>query len=358
MFNRTFTCRSDCAMRTISPQHTLWLSITALLTVGILLVSIYSLKNGYFGIFPYFYILPIILVAYFSPRYAVYFTVFLGWIFLALVWLYGPADIQLYASSIAFFYVFVSLGVVISALSGQILQERKYREIFENSQAGILTFDLDTQQILTVNARSAGILGYTLDELGKQMFTGLWLDGEQESRFMKKIRKDDTITDMEVALRKKDRTVIWVLATAALTSEGLIVCSIVDITESKRIKDELIESELRYRTLFDGASDAIILHDIDGKIFETNVIASRYLGYTKKEFMHMDLHDIAVRPETIFQSDIMQQFLARGHILFESELKKKDGSTIMVEISSRITEYFGMSAVMSTVRDISERPKQ
>lgn len=342
-------------MKTISPQHTLWLSITALLTIGIVLISIFSLKNGYFGIFPYFYILPIILLAYLYPRYAVYFTVFLGWIFLGLVWLYGPSDIQLYASSIAFFYIFVSLGVVISAFSGQLMQERKYHEIFENSQAGMLTFDLDTQQIREFNTQSATILGYTGMDLKNQMFSSVWLDDVQETRFMKKIRQDEAIADMEIALRKKDRTMIWALVTAALTKEGMIICSIVDITESKRIKDELIESELRYRTLFDGASDAIILHDIDGKIFETNVIASRYLGYTKKEFMHMSLRELAVDPGTIFPSDTVRQFMARGHMLFESELRKKDGSTIPVEVSSRITEYFGMSAVMSTVRDISER---
>jgi hypothetical protein len=34
-----------------------------------------------------------------------------------------------------------------------------------------------------------------------------------------------------------------------------------------------------------------------------------------------------------------------------------DGSTILVEISSRTTEYFGMPAIMSIVRDISEREK-
>ena len=342
-------------MKTISPQHTLWLSITVLLTIGIVLLSIFSLKNGYFTIFPYFYILPILLLAYFFPRYAVYFTVLLGWIFLGLVWLYGPADIQLYASSIAFFYIFVSLGIVISAFSGQMMQERKYREIFEHSQAGMLTFDLDTQKIRKINARSATILGYSMADLTSQSFSSFWLNDEQETRFMKALRQDDGIADMEIALRKKDRTPIWVLVTAALIKEGMIICSIVDITEQKRIKDELIESELRYRTLFDGASDAIILHDMDGKIFETNVIASRYLGYTKKEFMQMGLRDLAVRPETILPSDIVSQFTARGHILFESELKKKDGGTIPVEISSRITEYFGMSAVMSTVRDTSER---
>jgi len=342
-------------MKTISTTKTLWLSVTALLTVGIVLVSIFSLKNGYYDIYPYFYLLPIILLAYFYPRYSVYITVLLGWIFLGLVYLYGPADIRLYTSSFAFFYIFVSIGVIITAFSGQLMQERRYREIFENSQAGIFTFDLEIQQIREVNKQAAAILGYSREDLASQLFSILWFDDDQETRFMKKIRMDGHITDMEIALRKKDRTVIWVLVTAAMTPDEWIICSIVDITERKRIKDELIESELRYRTLFDGASDAIFLHDLDGRIFETNIIATRYLGYSKKEFMQMRLHDIDLRPDTLFTREMTQEFLSRGHILFETVQKKKDGTHINVEISSRITEYFGMSAVMSTVRDISER---
>ena len=342
-------------MKTLSSQTTFWLSITALLTVGIILVSIFSLKNGFYGIFPYFYILPVFLIAYFSPRYAVYFTVLLGWIFLGLVFLYGSPDIQLYASSIAFFYIFVSLGIVISAFSGQLMQERKYRDIFENSQAGIFTVSLETSRIREYNAQAAGILGYAPEEMKDLEVSPLWFDTDQESRFMKKLRQDGKIADTEIALRKKDRAVIWVLATACLVKEGMVNCSIVDITERKQIKDELIESELRYRTLFDGASDAIFLHDIDGKIFETNVIASRYLGYTKKEFMQMRLHDLDEHPEALLTPEKVQILLSRGHLLFNTVQKKKDGTMVTVEVSSRITEYFGMSAVMSTVRDVSER---
>jgi PAS domain S-box-containing protein len=345
-------------MKTISTTKTLWLSVTALLTVGIILVSIFSLKNGYYDIFPYFYILPIIMIAYFYPRYSVYITVLLGWVFLGLVYLYGPADIRLYTSAFAFFYIFVSLGVIITAFSGQLMQERRYREIFENSQAGIFTFDLEIQQVREVNAQAAAILGYTRKELAPMLFSTLWFDDAQETRFMKKIRTDGQISNMEIALRKKDRTVIWTLVTAAVTKEEWVVCSIVDITESKRMKDELIESELRYRTLFDGASDAIFLHDLDGRIFETNVIASRYLGYSRKEFMQMRIHDLDLRPDALFTKEMIQELSSRGHILFETVQKKKDGGEVRVEISSRITEYFGMSAVMSTVRDISGRKKE
>ncbi len=342
-------------MKTISPQKTLWLLVTLLITVAIILTSIFSIKSGYFDIFPYFYILPILLLAYLYPRYAVYFTIILGWIFLGLIYLYGPVDIRLYAASSAFFYIFVSIGVVISAFSTQLMQERKYREIFENSQAGMITFDLELQKIREVNVRAADIVGYTLDELKSRLFSSLWFDDAQEDKFTKTIRKDEKIADMEIALRKKDRTVIWVLVTASMTKEGLVICSLVDITESKRIKDELIESELRYRTLFDGASDAIFLHDTDGRIFETNTIATRLLGYTKKEFMHMRLHDFDTRPDLLMPEEKIREFQSRGYILLETVQKKKDGTQIPVEFSSRVTEYFGMSAVMSTVRDISER---
>lgn len=344
-------------MNTVSPRNTLWLSVTGLLTLGIILISIYSLKNGFTDIFPYFYILPILMVAWCCPRFAVYFTVILGWVFLGIVYLYGPASIQLYAASMAFFYIFVSLGVVLAAFSTQVVQERKYREIFETSQAGILTISRETRKILAANRKALSILGYEPEELTGLDFGDLWFDSKQEVAAIKKIRDQGTIAEMEVALRKKDRTVIWVLVSAAVSKEGFTVLSFMDITEGKRMKDELIESELRYRTLFDGASDAIILHDIDGKIFEANVIASRYLGYTKKEFMNKSLYDLAVVPGTMFPSDEVKQFTARGHILFESELRKKDGSSMKVEISSRITEYFGMPAVMSTIRDLSERKK-
>ncbi|NMB78129.1 MAG: PAS domain S-box protein [Methanomicrobiales archaeon] len=341
-------------MNTISPNRTFTLAATALLTIGIILISIFSLKNGYIDIFPYFYIVPILLMAWSYPRYAVYFTVGLGWVFLLLTWLYGPADIRHYAAGVAFFYVFVSLGIVVSALSGQALQDRKYREIVQNSQAGILTFDRQSQQVLMANAMAAAILGFPPDDLLRRKVSDLWLDELQETRFMEALVHDGKITDMEIALRRHDREIIWVLVTASVSNEDIIICSLVEISSSKRVRDELIESELRYRTLFDGASDAIFLHDLDGRIFEANVIATRYLGYSKKEFMQMNIRDFDTHPDDLFNSEILRQFQARGHILFRTGQKRKDGSIIPVEFSSRITEYFGMPAVMSTVRDLSE----
>jgi len=336
-------------------KNLLWLVATAAITVVIVLVSIFSLKNGYSDIFPFFYVIPIVIIAYFSPRFAVYYTVLLGWIFLALVLLYGPPTLQLYAVSVAWFYIFVSIGVIISAFAGQLLHERTYREIFEQSQAGIFTFRIGSGALQEANRQFAAILGYTPGELRTMDFASLWFDQGQAGAFLKALREERRVADMEIELRKKDRTVVWLLATASLTSEGLGVCSVIDVTERKRIGDELTESELRYRTLFDGASDAIFIHDPDGKIFETNTIASAYFGYTKREMMQMKMQDLDTEPEKLFDKDRVEQLLTRGHILFSSVQKRKDGTRIAVEFSSRTTEYFGMPAVISIVRDISER---
>src|SRR5271169_4051038 len=189
--------------------------IVAILTIILILISIFSLKNGVLDIFPFFYILPILILAYYSPRYAVYFAVVLGWIFLALVYLYGPADIQLYAMGSAAFYIFVSIGIVISALSSQLVQEKKYRQIFENSQSGIFTFHIDDRKIQEINSQSAAILGVSPKELKTLVFSSLWFDEGSENLFMKALETKRRIVDCEVQLRKKDRTVIWVLVSAS-----------------------------------------------------------------------------------------------------------------------------------------------
>ena len=75
-------------MTVISRSKISWLLVTFGITLVIILTTIFSLKSGYQGIFPYFYILPILLLAYIFPRYSVYFTIVLGWVYLTLVYMY------------------------------------------------------------------------------------------------------------------------------------------------------------------------------------------------------------------------------------------------------------------------------
>ncbi|PKL58309.1 MAG: hypothetical protein CVV34_02950, partial [Methanomicrobiales archaeon HGW-Methanomicrobiales-5] len=342
-------------MKDISWWKLFWLYIIVVFTVEIILATVFSLRNGIIEIFPYLYILPIILLARTQPKYAIYFTIILGWIYLSLVFFFMPFEIKSFASSIAWFYVFVTIGVVISSLAESSQQEKKFKEMFDNSLAGIFTFDIETKKLIESNHQTAAMLGYTPAEMEGRDIAFFWWDEKDLQALIKNISAEKKIDSVELALKKKGGVKCWALLTASIAGPSHIVCSAIDITDKKTIKDDLIESELRYHMLFDSATDAIFIHDSAGKIQIANQIASRQSGYSLSRLQELHLQDLGLVPDGGLSYEQNTELQSRGHYLFESQLVTKDGHSLPVEIGCKIIEYLGQPAILSTLRDISER---
>jgi len=348
---------ADTVMKNISWWTLFWIYMIVLFTIEIIVVTFYSLSSGILDIFPYLYMIPIILLARLHPRIAIYFTIVLGWIYLGLVYFYGPHDIRLFATSVAWFYIFVTLGVVISSMADSLKQEKRFRDIFENSQAGIFTFDLGTTQIREINKTAARMLGYEEAELRKAPISTFWSDSQEREQFLSRLGTEHQITDIELLFSRKDHTTIWALVNSSIGTDNLVICSAIDITERKRIKDILDESEIRYRTLFDSASDAIFIHDFDGRIFEANRIACDRLGYSWNEITAMNLKDLDAGAFALMTQEQYGKIQDGDGIIFETVHQSKEGRRIPIEVSSRIIQYSAGTAIISIVRDISERKK-
>lgn len=342
-------------MKGISWWKLFWLCIIAVFTLEILLATVFSLNSGTLEIFPYLFILPIILLAQTHPRFGIYFTIILGWIYIGLVYFYVPYEIKSFASSVAWFYIFVTIGVVISSLAESGQQEKKFREMFDNSLAGIFTFDVNTRKMIQSNLQTAAMFGYTPAEMEGRDIASLWSDEKELQYIVRKISAEKKIDAIELALKKKEGGKIWTLLTASMAGSERIVCSAIDITDKREIKDDLIESELRYHMLFDSATDAILIHDRAGKILIANQIASRQSNYSVKKLQELRLQDLGIVPAGGLSADQNTELQSRGHYLFESQLMTKDGTPMPVEISCKIIEYSGRPAILSTIRDITER---
>ena len=342
-------------MKKISWSKLFWAYMIVLFTSEIIVVTFFSLSSGILEVFPYLYILPIILLARLHPRFAIYFTIVLGWIYLGLVYFYGPHDIRLFATSVAWFYIFVTIGVVISSMADSLKQDKIFREIFTNSQAGIFTFDLETGRIKEINKRAAQMFGYEPDELRTTLISKIWPDAQEREGFISRLKAEHQITDIEVVFSRKDEKSLWALFTASIGTESLVICSALDITERKRMKDVIDESEIRYRTLFDSASDAIFIHDLDGRIFEANQIACDRLGYTREEIVTLNLKDLDDSAYIGMQDNLIKNLHEPVTTIFESVHLGKDGRLTPVEVSSRSIQYRGGQSIMSMVRDITER---
>jgi len=123
-----------------------------------------------------------------------------------------------------------------------------------------------------------------------------------------------------------------------------------------KISDERrIESENRFKLLFDYSGDEIFLADLDGNFIEFNQEVLKRLGYKREELMNKNFMDIKTpkyMPQVRKNIDIIRK---NGHHVYETEHLTKGGEIIFLEVSSRLIDYFGKKVILSVARDITER---
>ncbi len=126
--------------------------------------------------------------------------------------------------------------------------------------------------------------------------------------------------------------------------------------EQRSIKEALRVSEGRYRSLFEHAIDSIFIIDMESRcILDVNQVAADRLGYTRDELLAMTIDAIYPREEMERTQEIVAQLLLTGHLTFERTHVRKDGSSMLVEVSSIILEQDGRQVYQSIARDITQR---
>jgi PAS domain S-box-containing protein len=117
----------------------------------------------------------------------------------------------------------------------------------------------------------------------------------------------------------------------------------------------LIESEKRYRMIFDNVNDGIIIHDAEGTIFDVNKNMYIRLGYSKDKMLKMKLNELVAPKYGKNIAVHVTKLKKDGVAIFESGDRRNDGSILPVEVSARIIDYKGQKATLSVVREITQR---
>ena len=134
--------------------------------------------------------------------------------------------------------------------------------------------------------------------------------------------------------------------------------SVQDITESKRIRDALQESEERYRTLFEQSTDSIIIIDVDsGELLELNEKAYKSLGYTRDEFKKIFLSDIEVVESHEEISAHIKKIKNESIDIFETKHKTKAGDIRDILVKVKSITISGKEYIQCILNDITERKR-
>ncbi len=113
-----------------------------------------------------------------------------------------------------------------------------------------------------------------------------------------------------------------------------------DILEFKQIEKTLIESEERFRLLFERAPLGYQSLDENGNVLEVNKAWLDTLGYTRDEVIGKSFSDfLSTEWKDHFKKNF-SRFKAVGEILgIEFDMVKKNGSTILVSFNGRIGKH-------------------
>jgi glucose-6-phosphate-specific signal transduction histidine kinase len=95
-------------------ENIIWIYLIIATSLVVILTAVFSLSHGINEIFPYFFLVPVLLVAYAFPQRGVLVTITLGWVYIGLVYVFGTLSTRVIAVHTAWFFIFVSLGIVIS----------------------------------------------------------------------------------------------------------------------------------------------------------------------------------------------------------------------------------------------------
>ncbi|MFX1274602.1 MAG: PAS domain S-box protein [Promethearchaeota archaeon] len=125
----------------------------------------------------------------------------------------------------------------------------------------------------------------------------------------------------------------------------------------KKSKEEISRKEKKFRILFDSAGDAIFFHDFNGKILEVNRTACFLLGHSKEELLKMNLNEFENFRHPFLEASGLKELLQKESTFYRTEYISKEGSSIPIELSSKIINYEGKKAILSIARDVSARKK-
>jgi diguanylate cyclase (GGDEF)-like protein/PAS domain S-box-containing protein len=244
--------------------------------------------------------------------------------------------------------------------------EGKYRTILENIEEGYFEVDLNGNYTF-LNDALCGIHGYRKEELTGMNYRQ-YMDKATAKKALRVFNKvyetGKPLQEVVWQIIRKDGSKRHIDASASLIKDssgkptgfrGVVR----DITEGKRTEDSLKETELKFRIIFESASDGIILLNVsEGKFSDANEKICNMLGYTCEELLELSIHDIHPQESIPFVLEQYEEVLKKeGYIAKDIPVIRKDKTVFFADISGSPITLGGKEYSLGIFRDITERKR-
>lgn len=235
--------------------------------------------------------------------------------------------------------------------------ELRFRTLFEQAGDGIIVGDPDGF-VIDVNSRLLELIKYKKEEIIGLNFKNILFpanEHDKKSLCLDSLKKGEICIEQRNLKTQSDQEIFVEISTKRL-EDGRLQALFRDITQEEMAKEALIESEKKFRNIFNNSNDAILISSIDGKLIEGNNIFYEKIEYAKEELAKINLYDLMPVEYKTHQNKRVKRILENGTAPpIEMELVNKNGIVFPVELDSKLVNYSGEKAILTVIRDIAER---
>ncbi len=248
--------------------------------------------------------------------------------------------------------------------------EKLYRTLIETSPDPIIMYDLKGE-LITANKRAADTYGVpTVADLLQELKTVFDLLTEESKPIaqasMLQILTGEAPDGDEYRIKLRGGRIIITELRSSLvrTADGkpqAFISVARDITERKRLEEELCRSEERYRTMLEDIDEGYFENDLEGNLTFVNDSMCRHLGYTREELIGMNYRQYNDESFLKIVRDVFTEIYQTGkpsqkyHAIYIN----KNGEKHFSEASGSLMRNAGGEPVgfRGIVRNIDDRKK-
>jgi PAS domain S-box-containing protein len=237
----------------------------------------------------------------------------------------------------------------------------RYLDLYEFAPIGYLTLS-SNGLIDELNLTAAKLLGSERKKLLQKRFTSLVITKDQTrwTQLLLRTGRQDGKGNAELGLQRSDGTVFQVQLDCerAKVGSGATEIRMVlnDITKRKQMEISLLDSEERYRLLFETSKDAIFITNPEvGSTLAANPVACEMFGYNHEELCRLGRAGIMDASDPRLP-DMVASRSRNGHVRSRVRCIKSNGDVFSVELASVVfRDSKNRPRAVVHIRDISEQ---